>query len=258
MQNRGPAKNSSLGLMVAMGAVLLGAVQQASASGTTVDQLRDRVELAYQAGDLAGIEDARRGLLAAAADAGQSGQAAYYAAFARLRQGLAAEAEPATARGYIDDCIAELKALVDREPGNAEARAMLGSCYGISTLYHKLSIPTRGLEARRQIAAAREIAPGNPWVMLQDGLADFETPRLFGGDREAGIDKLEKASALFAAAARAGSRPATWAAAEVWQQLGRMYEATGRIEQARFALDRAQVFLVEGRAPAAPQMAATL
>lgn len=255
MSTRKIARKPSTGLLLTLGVSLIVAMQQALASDPAVDQLRDRVELAYQAGDIAAIEEARRGLLDAA-ERGQSEQAAYYAAFARLRQGLVAEDRPAEARGYIDDCIDELKALVDREPGNAEARAMLGSCYGISTVYNKLSIPTRGMEALRHMAIARNLAPDNPWVMLQDGLADFETPRLFGGDRKLGISKLEKASVKFAAAAQAGSRPATWAAAETWQQLGRMYEATGRADQAQAALDKAQVFLIEGRAPA--QMAAAL
>jgi tetratricopeptide (TPR) repeat protein len=230
-------------------------MQQSLASEPAIEQLRDRVELAYQAGDIAAIEDARRGLLAAA-ERDRSAQARYYAAFARLRQGLAAGDRPAEARGYIDDCIEELKSLVDRQPDNAEARAMLGSCYGLSTMYHKLSIPTRGLEALRHIAIARDLAPDNPWVMLQDGLADFETPRLFGGDRKLGISKLEKASVMFAAAAASGSRSATWAAAETCQQLGRMYEVIGRMDQARAALDKAQLFLIEVRTPA--QMAAAL
>lgn len=245
-------------LVLALGAATVATTQAVAASTPAVAELRDQVELAYQAGDVAGIEQVRSGLLAAATDPVQAEQAAYYAAFARLRQGLAAEDRPGEARLYIDDCIAELKVLVDRQPDNAEARAMLGSCYGISTQYHKLSIPTRGMEALRHMAVARDLAPGNPWVMLQDGLADFETPRIFGGDRQLGIRKLEKASAMFAAAAASGSRPATWAAAETWQQLGRMYEATGRDEEARTALDKAQVFLVEGRAPATAQMASSL
>ena len=197
------------------------------------------------------MEAARQELLATDAD-----RAAYYAAYARFRQGLTAEGSGNIAGGYIDECISELRTFVGRHPDDAEARALLGSCYGISTHYHRLGMATRGLEARRQMAAARELAPQNPWVMLQDGLADYSTPRLFGGDRKLAVAKLERATTLFAAAVREGSRIAAWGAAETWRQLARMYSETGRAADARSAYDKAQA-LTSDRINPPVQLAAT-
>ena len=53
--------------------------------------------------------------------------AAYYAAYARFRQALVAEADRPAARTYLEDCIAELQGVVRQQPAHAEP-ALLGSC----------------------------------------------------------------------------------------------------------------------------------
>jgi DNA-binding SARP family transcriptional activator len=226
----------------ALGALAAGLLAAAPSLATqydadaALDAVRDRVEVAVRAGDLPALEAARAEFLDRSA-AGPASRAAYFAAYVRFRQGQLADA--GAARGYLDDCIRELGAYVERAPADAEARALLASCYGVSTRYNRLALASRGLEARRHMNAARELAPQNPWVVMQDAMADFATPRLFGGDRKLAIAKLERATGLFAAAVAAGSRIAAWGAAEAWLQLGEMYRAAGRDADARLALERA-------------------
>ncbi len=208
-----------------------------------VDELRARIERGYAERDVASIEATRVVLLGLRSTSDPSPEyalsLAYYAAYARFRQALAVPAERALAQIYLEDCIAELRTVVRQEPGHAEAHALLGSCYGMSTLYSVLATVTRGLEARRQMALARRLAPDNPWVVMQDGLADWATPRLVGGDRELALTKLERAAGLFTAAVAAGSDAAAWGAAEAWQQLGLRYRELGRLEAAEVASARA-------------------
>jgi len=213
----------------------LGAIQ---AAGTPAAELRERIEVAFQSGDAAAIAEARDELLA-----GGESRAGYFAAHALFRQALLAEQTPDLARTLIEQCIGELGDYVAAQPGDAEARALLGSCYGISTRYNRMGMASRGLKARSQMQAARELAPDNPWVVLQDGMADFATPRMFGGDRELAIRKLQRATALFAAAAESGLRIALWGRSEAWQQLALMYEATGRAAEAADALRQARAVL---------------
>jgi tetratricopeptide (TPR) repeat protein len=211
---------------------------------TAVDELRTRIERGYEQRDVAGIEAARVVLLGLTAAPDRSPEyatsLAYFAAYARFRQALTVPSNRTLARIYLEDCIAELRAVVRGQPGHAEAHALLGSCYGMSTLYNVLATITRGLEARRQMALARSLAPDNPWVVMQDGLADWATPRLVGGDRERALGKLERAAGLFTNAVEAGSDAAAWGAAEAWQQLGLRYRELGRLEAAEAASARAE------------------
>jgi cytochrome c-type biogenesis protein CcmH/NrfG len=218
-------------------------VTSQAALAETFDGLRVRIEQAYQDRNLAGMEAARTELLRLAAapqrNPAEPSSAAYFAAYARFRQALAAEADRPVARGYLEDCITELKDVVREQPGHAEARALLGSCNGMSTLYGVMATMTRGLEAKRQMAEARRLAPDNPWVVMQDGLADWATPRLFGGDRELALAKLERATGLFGQAMESGSHIAAWGAAEAWHQLGLRYQELGRESDAQVAFERA-------------------
>jgi hypothetical protein len=228
-----------------LGTALAFSAEAAPTVAERIEGLRDRVELAYLSRSIDGLEAARAELLSLPALAADSARAPYFAAFARFRQSLLTS-ERATARGWLEDCIGELESYLEVEQKDAEARALLGSCYGISTRYNKLAMATRGLEARKHMAAARKLAPQNPVVLLQDGLADFSTPALFGGDRKLAIAKLEQAAKIFGDAARNGSRVAAWGLAEAWDQLAHMYRETGRMADADAARARARALMTAG------------
>lgn len=228
-----------LAVLLLVGTALMGPGLAGAAD--TVDDLRIRLERSYQDGNVAGIESVRAELLRLAAEPGAVDPASlrYFAAYGRFRQAMATGGDAPAARGFLEECITELGAVVRQQPGHAEARALLGSCYGLSTEYNALLTMTRGPEARRQLNEAVRLAPDNPWVVMQDGLADWATPRLFGGSRAAAVEKLERATELFARAMKAGSRLAAFGAAEAWQQLAPRYRSLGRDADARVALERA-------------------
>lgn len=218
--------------------LLLGSAVGTRAGADSLDDLRVRIEQGYQSRDVARLESAHDELRILAGTSG--GDAAYFGAYARFRQALVVESDRPAARRYLEECIVELEAVVRQQPGHAEARALLGSCNGMSTLYDVMATMTRGLEARRQMAEARRLAPDNPWVVMQDGLADWATPRLFGGDRRLALVKLERAAGLFGSAVESDSRIAAWGAAEAWNQLGVRYRELGRDADARVAFNRAR------------------
>jgi tetratricopeptide (TPR) repeat protein len=226
------------------------------ATGLPVDDsqlanLRDNIERSYNTGNTQAIDSIRLAIINIGETAGNASPtcdlATYLAAYARLRQSLLVADDKALASSYLEECIDELKGLLERRKDDAQARALLGSCYGASTRYHFLGGAWRGMEAGRQIARAVDQAPDNAWVVFQDGVSDYETPTMFGGSKERAIGKLQRAAALFAASRPAGSSQPVWGEAETWLYIGRTQQALGNIEAARTALQTALTMAPDSR-----------
>lgn len=202
--------------------------------------LRDSIEQAWNRRDMPAIEAGRQAILELGNDVGRPESrrdtAIYLGAYARLRQSQLAAENKGKARSYLEDCITALEALLERRSDDAQARALLGSCYGASSRYYFLGAAWRGLEAGRQISRAVEQAPDNAWVVFQDGISDFEKPMMFGGSKKRAIDKLRRAARLFAESRPTGSLQPVWGEAETWLYIGRTHQALGENEAARKAL----------------------
>jgi tetratricopeptide (TPR) repeat protein len=201
--------------------------------------LRDNIERSYNSNNTKAIDSIRLALLNIGETAGENSArrdlATYLSAYARLRQSLLVADDKALAGSYLEECIISLKALLERR-NDAQARALLGSCYGASTRYHFIGGAWRGLEAGRQIAKAVEQAPDNAWVVFQDGVSDYETPPMVGGNKRRAIGKLRRAAALFSQTRPPGSSEPVWGEAETWLYIGRTHQALGETEAAREAL----------------------
>jgi tetratricopeptide (TPR) repeat protein len=212
--------------------------------------LRDNIERSYNSNNTKAIDSIRLAILNIGKTAGDNSErrdlATYLAAYARLRQSLLVADDKALAGSYLEECIISLKALLERRD-DAQARALLGSCYGASTRYHFLGGAWRGLEAGRQIAKAVEQAPDNAWVVFQDGVSDYETPMMVGGNKKRAIGKLRRAAALFSQTRPAGSSEPVWGEAETWLYIGRTHQALGETEAAREALQTGQAMAPDSR-----------
>jgi tetratricopeptide (TPR) repeat protein len=215
-----------------------------TAAGMPVDDpqlanLRDNVERSYNSNNPQAIDSIYLAMINIADTAGTDGAkrdlAIYLAAYARLRQSLLVADDKKVASSHLEDCITRLKALLERTD-DAQARALLGSCYGASSRYHFFGAAWRGMEAGRQIAKAVKQAPENAWVVFQDGVSDYETPMMVGGNKKRAITKLRRAAALFAESRPPGSSQPVWGEAETWLYIGRAHQALGEIDAAREAL----------------------
>jgi tetratricopeptide (TPR) repeat protein len=236
-------------------ALLAIALAMQTATGMPVNDpqlanLRDNIERSYNTNDTEAIDSIRLAILnigeTADQDSAKRDLATYLAAYARLRQSLLVADDKTLARDYLEDCITGLEALLERND-DAQARALLGSCYGASSRYHFLAAAWRGIEAGRQIAMAVEQAPDNAWVVFQDGVSDYETPMMFGGNKQRAIGKLRRAAGLFAGTRPPGSSQPVWGEAETWLYIGRTHQALGEIEAAREALQTALTMAPDSR-----------
>lgn len=237
-------RNRSVFHCHACAALLAAGLALQTATGMPVNDpqlanLRDNIERSYNTNNLKAIDSIRLAILnigeTAAEDSPRRDLATYLAAYARLRQSLLVADDKTLASSYLEDCIVGLKALLERRD-DAQARALLGSCYGASSRYHFLGAAWRGLEAGRQIARALEQAPDNAWVVFQAGVSDYETPMMVGGNKKRAIGKLRRAAVLFSQSRPPGSSEPVWGEAETWLYIGRTHQALGETEAAREAL----------------------
>ena len=88
----------------------------------------------------------------------------------------------------LDDAVERLEALVDDDPEYTEARALLGSLYGLQIGRDASRGVVLGVRASRALDRAEAAAPDNPRVALLQGISAFHKPVRFGG----GLDRAER------------------------------------------------------------------
>jgi tetratricopeptide (TPR) repeat protein len=235
---------SLLAIRLAAGVAIALAGQLASGAESLV-AYRDQIEQGYNARDHRAIEVTIVELRKAGASSDQEDLATYYTAFARLRQSAIPGTDKRRARDYLEQCISELKHLLELRGDYAQARALYASCLGASANYYVLKAATRGIAAGREMSAALKLAPDNPWVVFQDAVSDFLTPAMFGGSKARALEKLRRAEQLFVASRPAGSREPVFGESENWLYTGRVYLAEGQKDKAREALETARALAPE-------------
>lgn len=114
---------------------------------------------------------------------------------------------------------------------------------------------TLGPKSSRAMKRAKELAPDNPRVLLIDGTGDYFTPGMFGGDKEAALEKFERAARLAEIEQVDDPLMPSWGHAEAYAWIGYAHMEAGRTEKGTARLreslsDQSRLWLGEGR-PAA-------
>ena len=110
-----------------------------------------------------------------------------------------------------------LSAIVEDDPANAEAQALLGQVHGLRIGLSPMKGMFLGPKADRHIDAALSLEAGNPRALMFRGIALYNTPSMFGGDKREALRWLTKAIDAFDAGAGG------WGHAEayIWRGLTR-------------------------------------
>ena len=192
--------------IVAAAAVCTSLVAPAAPAGAqgafdeTFPALIERLERAYVRGDGPGLLAVRAdlgGLLDAGLTEGQRSVTRYTAAYVSWRLFTVPDGVPADDRAaLLDDAVELLTGDLEIDDGNAESHALLASVYGmqIDSAWKGMTL---GRRASRASARALELAPGNPRVLLQDGVGKLHTPGMFGGGADRAEAMLLRALAAF-------------------------------------------------------------
>ena len=165
--------------------------------------------------------------------------ALYYLALCEYRRASLFATTPGEQAECINRTIEHLKGAIELEDNFSDAHALLASAYG-----QKLGLKPHlgmalGPETKRVLEKSKRLDGNNPRVVLIDGMSDYYTPAVFGGDKQRAISKMEHALELFAKEEIRDALQPSWGYDEACAQLGIMRQEAGDIEGAREAFVKA-------------------
>jgi tetratricopeptide (TPR) repeat protein len=166
--------------------------------------------------------------------------AEYYLGYADYRLGVVVHRmEKENAIPYLDSAIEHLEKAIEKQSDHAEAHALLSSCYGVKMSYAPLKAIVLGPMAGMEMQEANDLAPANPRIALLGAIGTYNTPPLFGGGKDKGLEALQKAARLFDQWQTADSVLPDWGAAEVHAWIGLAYLDRNEMILARRAFENA-------------------
>ena len=166
--------------------------------------------------------------------------AEYYLGYADYRLGVVVyRMDKEKAIVYLDSAVGHLEKALEKEDGFAEAHALLSSCYGIKISHAPFKAIVLGPRSGKEMQKARDLSPGNPRIALLEGIGTYNTPALFGGGKEKGLEALKKAAELFERWKTADSLQPDWGSAEVYAWIGIAYRDRNETILARKAFESA-------------------
>lgn len=201
---------------------------------------RQMLQAGESANDLDSMYAARATFERALADTALAAWGHYYIALAdyRIASLLGEESEDAASE-HLKTAVEHLKEATRLDPQAAEAYSLLSSVYGwqigLSPMKSMLLGPRVGQASRK----AQQLAPDNPRVVLSAAISDFNTPEMFGGSKEKGLQGFQRAAELFAQEEPTNPIQPVWGHREAYAWLGIAYQNQGELESARAAFEKA-------------------
>jgi tetratricopeptide (TPR) repeat protein len=166
--------------------------------------------------------------------------AEYYLGYTDYRLGVVVyRMDKEKAIAYLDSAVDHLERAIEKDDDFAEAHALLSSCCGIKISFAPFKAILLGPKSGMEMQKAEKLSPGNPRTALLGAIGTYNTPALFGGGKEKGLDALKKAAELFDRWNQADSLLPDWGAAEVYAWIGLAYVDRNETILARKAFENA-------------------
>ncbi len=201
---------------------------------------RQMLQVGESARDLDAMYAARATFERTLADAGLAAWSHYYLALADFRiANLLGEESKEQAAEHLKTAVDHLQKATKIDPQAAEAYALLSSVYGRQVGMSPMKSMFIGPKLGKAIQKAQQLAPDNPRVVLSAAISDFNTPEMFGGSKEKGLQGFQRAAELFAQEERTDPIQPVWGHSEAYAWLGIAYQGQGELESARAAFEKA-------------------
>ena len=200
---------------------------------------RQMLQAGENANDLDAMYAARATFERALADTGLVAWGHYYIALADYRIAGLLEGESKDPSEHLNAAVEHLKKATEIDPQSAEAHALLSSVYGWQIGLSPMKTMILGPKVGKASRKAKQLAPDNPRVVLSAAISDFNTPKMFGGSKEKGLQGFQRAAELFAQEEPTNPIQPVWGHREAYAWLGIAYQNQGELESARAAFEKA-------------------
>ena len=217
------------------------------ATGSSADSLLVSGKRMLRAGENGGSLDAMYAAKAtferALADTGVAAWGHYYMALADYRIAdhllAAGEENKGVASEHLKATVEHLKKATEINPQAAEAYVLLSSAYGRQIGLNPIKGMVLGRRAQKALKKAVQLAPDNPRVVLCTAIRDFNTPGMFGGSKEKGLQGFQRAAELFAREEPTDPIHPVWGHSRTYAWLGLAHQDRGELALARAAFAKA-------------------
>jgi hypothetical protein len=173
----------------------------------------------------------------------------YHLAHADYRLALqSGEAHPRNAETALNECIDQLKPLLEQDVNSVEALALQSACYSNLVRYKKFEAVLYRSRAADRLRAAFKLAPKNPRVLYLSAIDALARANPGSPESNLAFEQLELAAQLFEQSSATTIDAPGWGHAEAYLELGRQLESRGDVLGARNWIEKALIMAPDYKA----------
>jgi len=164
----------------------------------------------------------------------------YYLGYAAYKRStILLQIDKDKANVYLDSAVVRFEEAISQDNAFAEAYALLAGCYGLKISIAPIKGMILGMKSGTLLSTAKKLAPTNPRVAMQRAISTYNTPSIFGGGKEKGLEEMNSAAVLFDRWASTDSLQPDWGKDEIWAWIGLARMDRKETIQAKRAFERA-------------------
>jgi hypothetical protein len=166
----------------------------------------------------------------------------YHLAHAQYRFGLLAETKrPRDAPPAYNDCIEQLKQILEQDVKSVESLALQSACYAHLAKHKRLEAVLLRSRAEERLSAAFALAPRNPRVLYLTALDGLARSKPGSAESKRAFEQLQQAAQLFDQSSATRDDVPGWGHAEAYLALGGQLQAQGDLLGARNWIEKSLI-----------------
>lgn len=166
----------------------------------------------------------------------------YHLAHAEYRFGLlAGNNRPRDATSALDDCVDQLKKVLEQDVKSAEALALQSACYASLAKHKHLEAVLLRSRAAERLSAAFALAPRNPRVLYLTAMEGLARSKPGTEENMRAFEQLQLAAQLFDQSSATRIDAPGWGHAECYLALGMQLESRGDLLGARNWIEKSLI-----------------